>query len=177
MHYSPMTSNEIAVFSEMFSVFQDLILAMIRNAVKVLPKNTLYTDPDVKAHLKINSATKKYQSYSNFIDAKDIFLSCISNETRRSFFSKSILKFVANNNRKIKFFIKNSIYKQLDQKSKVSFKEDIKKLENIINKINDNFNIKLPEAKQQGKLLISKIREIEIPKKAKYNSQSNKRGI
>ena len=163
-----MSLIEIEAFREMFSVFQDLILAMIRNAVRVLPKNKIDSQPSLTAHLMVNSATKHAQEYEKFIDIKDVFLSCISDAERRDFFKKAILYFTLNSKRKIKFCISKTFFNAINEKSKFYFKEDIKKLEKIINSINDNFNMRLPEAKQQGRLMISKIRRIDIPQKAKY---------
>ena len=173
--YRSMSELELQKFEQMFSVFQDLILAMIRNAVRVLPKDQNKTTPSITAHLNVNNATKQYHSYDAFIDIKDVFLSCISDRQRRLFFNSSVSHFTLNRQQKVKFCIKRSIFKILDNHSQFSFKEDIKKLEKIINTINDNFNLRLPEAKQQGKLMISKIRRIDIPQKAKYNQKTQQK--
>ena len=172
LRYNRMTSVEVENFKEMFSVFQDLILAMVRNAVRVLPKDKTNLSPSLTAHLKVNSATKHNQEYDKFIDIKDVFLSCISNEERRDFFAMAMLNFTLNDKQKIKFRIKRSVHDNLDEDSRIAFKEDIILLEKIINSINDNFNLRLPEAKQQGKLMISKIRRIDIPQKAKYTGKA-----
>ena len=175
--YNKLTDLEFEKFKEMFSAFQDLILAMIRNAVHVLPtdKSENFT-PRITAHLNINRATKHNQKYDNFMDIKDVFTSCIENIEHREIFDKAIKCFTVDDKQKIRFLIKKSFYISLEEKSKFYFNHDVKKLEKIINSINDNFNIRLPEAKQQGKLMISKIRRIDIPEKAKYSGKEKSKG-
>ena len=178
MNYVPMSDSEIESFTQMFSTFQNLILAMVRNAVRVLPKNKQSSKPDLMTHLKINSSSINDQKYENFMNIKDVFLSCISDENRRFLLENAVLKFTLNNETKIKFSINRAYYEKLSDKSKIFFKKDIKKMEEIINELNSNFNLKLPEAKQQGKLMISRIREIAIPQKAKYATHKQyKKGI
>ena len=176
MNYTKMSLVELESFTEMFSAFQDLILSMIRNAVRVLPKNKSDFKPSVMAHLQVNGATKHNQEYEQFLDIKDIFISCIYGTERRQIFDKTISRFVINVNKRIKFCIKRSAYNMFNANSQRLFKEDIKKLEDIINQINDNFNVRLPEAKQQGRLMISKIRRIDIPQKARYAEKAQEKG-
>lgn len=176
-YYTKLTNNEIENFTEMFSVFQDLILAMIRNAVRVLPKDKSKNfTPKLTAHLDINRATKHNQEYEKFMDIKDVFLSCIENKNHKEVFNKAIKCFTVDDKQKVRFLIKKSFYITLEEKSKHYFNEDIKKMEKIINKINDNFNLRLPEAQQQGKLMISKIKRIDIPEKAKYSGKEKSKG-
>ena len=172
--YNKMSNLESENFKEMFSVFQDLILSMVRNAVRVLPTDK-NAKPNIKAHLQVTALSSSVY-YDKFLDIKDVFLSCISNVARRSIFEKTIQGFVVDKKQKIRFFIKKSEYQKFDGRSKKIFTSDIKLLEDIINKINDNFNLRLPEAKKQGMLAISKIKSIDIPQKAKYTGKKQEKG-
>ena len=183
MNYSCLSKQELEEFTEMFSVFHDLILAMIRNAVHVLPKDkTNNSKPSLTAHLQVNSATKHNQEYEKFIDIKDVFLSCFGGENRRDTLQNGIKKFVLKpkpenkKDYKVKICISTAFFQQLDDISKDNFSKDIRVLENIINKINDSFNQLLPSAQQKGQLLIQQIRRVEIPTKAKYTGKKQEKG-
>ena len=167
--YSKMQEFEFESFKEMFSVFQDLILSMVRNAVHVLPIEKLNA-PSLKAHMRIKSLSKNVE-YCKFVDVKEVFLSCIENVYRRQFLDKITKGFTIDDNKKIRFVILQSIYSLLSESEKKYFTKDIKRFEEIINNINDNFNQRLPEAKQQGKLMISKIRRLDVPNTAKYQGR------
>lgn len=165
-----MSEHDISVFEEIFSTFQDLIIAMVRNAVRVLPSDKSNPTPSIMAHCKIKSSNANV-SYDNVIDIKDIFLSCLPDEEQRNIFDKTVNRFTLDDEKKIRFFIKKTEYEKLDITSKRGFAHDVKKLEKIINSINDNFNVRLPEAKRQGMLMISKIKNLDIPEKAKFQGR------
>ena len=169
--YSQLSNTDIDYFQEMFGTFQDLILAMVRNAVRVLPNDKNNPAPSIKAYNRIKSSSADV-SYDKVIDIKDIFLSCIPDDKQRYFFSKSIKCFVLDAKKNIRFNIWKNEYEKLDTNSKKNFASDVKILEKIINDINNNFNQRLPEAKRQGMLMISKIKNLDIPDKAKYQGRS-----
>lgn len=168
--YNRMSEHDVSAFEEIFSTFQDLIIAMVRNAVRVLPNDKNNPIPSIVAHSKIKSSNADV-SYDNVIDIKDIFLSCVPDEAQRNIFDKTVNRFTLDGKKKIRFFIKRAEYEKLDIVSKQSFTQDVKKLEKIINSVNDNFNVRLPEAKRQGMLMISKIKNLDIPDKAKFQSR------
>ena len=169
--YNQLSNEDLEQFKEMFATFQDLILSMIRNAVRVLPSDKNNPTPSIKAHSQIKSSSADV-SYDKVIDIKDIFLSCIPADEQRYFFEISIKCFALDAKKNIRFNIKRSVYEPLDDYSKKNFANDIKKLESIINDINNNFNQRLPEAKRQGMLMISKIKNLDIPDKAKYQGRN-----
>ncbi len=172
MNYVSLSSDEIGKFEEMFLTFKDLILSMIRNAVVALPDNLNDFKPSVNMHLKINKSDK--YRYEDFMNVKDVFLSCIPNKKNRRFLKNTISYIAFDNKKRLKFFIKNKIYKNFDKDSVCCFRSDIKKLEKIINYINDDFNNCLPEAKKQRVLVLKKINKInKIPQKAKYIEDTN----
>ena len=181
-NYNGLSKLELEEFTEMFSVFHDLILSMIRNAVHVLPTDKTNKKPSATAHLRVNNATKHNQEYEKFIDIRDVFLSCFKSEIRRELLNKAIKNFVLKqkpenkNDYLIKICIKSSFFINLDSISQGNLKNDIKILEQIINKINDSFNQLLPQAQKQGMLAISKIRRIDIPEKAKYSGKKKEKG-
>lgn len=169
MKYSSLSLVEIEVFKEMFSTFQDLILAMISNSVRVLPSDKSVFRPNLKMHLDFVKKSAKHNcKYEEFVDIKDVFLSCVPNQLCRKNLDSAILHFKIDDKRKIRFSIKKKFYSCLDNSSRLSFNKDIDTLELIINNINDNFNKRLPLALQSGRLISCKIHSVDIPRKAKY---------
>ncbi len=175
--YEQLSEEDLKKFTELFETFQDTILSMIRHAVRVLPNNKNNPNPSIKAYSAIKSSSADIE-YEKVIDIKDIFLHCLLSEKQHLFFKKSLKCFVLDSKKNIRFNIKKTEYEKLDNHSKQNFVNDVKKLEKIIYNINNNFNQRLPEAKRQGMLMISKIKNLDVPDKAKYQgrTQSKEKG-
>lgn len=174
MKYSSLSSRDKEVFKEMFSTFQDLILAMVNSSVRVLPSRRDLKS-SLKTHLSIvKNFTKSDYKYEEFIDIKYVFLSCIANKLCRKKLDLAVSHFTIDDKQKVRFSIKEKFYSRLDDNSKLSFDEDIETLESIINRINDDFNERLPVALQNGMLISKKIYSTDVPRKAKYINLTKK---
>ena len=175
MKYSSLSLKDKEVFKEMFSTFQDLILAMVSNSVRVLPGKRDFKS-SLKTHLSIvKNLTKSNYRYEEFIDIKDVFLSCITNKLCRKKLDLAVSHFTIDNKQKVRFFIKDKFYSCLDDNSRLSFDKDIEMLESIINCINDDFNKRLPVALQNGMLISKKVYSVNVPRKAKYINLTKRR--
>lgn len=174
MKYSSLSLKDKEVFKEMFSTFQDLILAMVSNSVRVLPSKCDFKS-SLKTHLSIvKNLIKSDYRYEEFIDIKNVFLSCIANKLCRKKLDLAVSHFTIDDKQKVRFSIKDKFYSRLDDNSRLEFDEDIKMLESIINCINDDFNKRLPIALQNGMLISKKVHSADVPRKAKYVNLTKK---
>ena len=178
--YKSCTKIGFEKFTEMFSTVQDLILAFISHGARVLPDDLKHNTPSPKAHERIVEELKKLKLegeksgkrrfvYQPFYTTKDVFLSCIYGKEQRIKLSNAIVGFKINKNKQIKIMLSKKFVEKLDRNSILSFKNDITMFENIINVINNNFNRRLPEALNKGKLLIENMKTSKIPDTARVN--------
>ena len=176
--YKSCTKIGFEKFTDMFSTVQDLILAFISHGARVLPDDLKHNTPSPKAHERIVEELKKLKLegeksnkgrfvYQPFYTTKDVFLACINEAELRKKLSSAIVGFKLNKNRQIKIMLSKKFVEKLDKNSILSFKNDITIFENIINVINNNFNKRLPEALNKGKLLIENMKTSKIPDTAR----------
>ena len=155
--------SDLFVFYKMISVFHELVLSMVRNAVFVLPNSKNRVAPNSKMHEIIN---KQDFSYKQSIATRDIFLFCLPKQSRK-FYDRLIQNIVVKNS-KIAITIDKTEIMKFNEKQRVKILKNLSLFVKIMNKTNNDFQRKLPEAKLQGKALIKSIKPRgQIPEKAK----------
>ncbi|GEM_PF-3002444 len=156
--------NDLLVFFKMISAFQELVLSMVRNAAFVLPsdKNNS-TLPSAKLHEIVN---RKNFSYQQPIATRDVFLCCLPCKSRK-IYDKLIQDVVVKNN-KIAIIINHDEVGKLNKKKQVQILKNLVFCAKIMNITNQDFQRKLPMAKQQGRALAESIKPRgRIPEKAR----------
>ena len=155
--------EDLLVFYKMIFAFQELILSMVRNAAFVLPSSNNSVLPSSKMHEIVN---KKNFSYQQPIATREVFLYCLPNKSRK--FYAQLIHNVAVKNGKVAINVNKKELLKFDEKIQVQILKNLLLCASIMNITNRDFQRKLPEAKQQGRALIKRIKpRRQIPEKAR----------
>ena len=155
--------GDLLVFYKMIVAFQELILSMVRNTAFVLPGNKNSALPNSQMHEIVN---KKNFSYQQPIATRDVFLYCLPQKSRR--FYDKLIQDIAVKNGRIAINIDKKELAKFDKKVQFQIVKNLLLCANIMNITNQDFQHKLPEAKQQGRALIKSIKpRQQIPEKAR----------
>jgi len=155
--------GDLLVFYKMIVAFQELVLSMVRNAAFVLPSSKNRAAPSSKMHEIVN---KENFSYQQPIATRDVFLYCLPQKSRR-FYDKLIQNITVKKGR-IAINIDKKELAKFDEKIQLQIVKSLVLCANIMNITNRDFQRKLPEAKQQGRVLIRSVKQRrQIPEKAR----------
>lgn len=158
-----LSKNDLFVFYKMIFAFQELVLSMVRNAAFVMPSSKNSALPNANMHEIVN---KKNFSYQQPIATRDVFLYCLPRRSR-TFYDK-LIQDVAVKNGKITILVNHDKVAELNEKIQVQILKNLLLCANIMNITNQDFQRKLPAAKQQGRALIKRIKpRRQIPEKAR----------
>lgn len=178
--YRKFSYKDRKAFFDMFFCLNNVILAMVKSGVYVLPNDKKNNIKSYLLHKEIEQKVKQEAlqnyKYENIISQKEVLLSCIGDLQRRKIFDLLIKDvFITqqkNNNYNLKLLINRQFYFRMQEYEREDFKKDIFFIEHTINIVNNHFKQKLPSALKKRIEILSKIKHKIIPEKAKVkNSQ------
>lgn len=175
--YNKFSRNDKTKFLEMFVCLNNVVLAMIKSGVFVLPYDKKNNIKSSLLHKKIEQkskqeALKKYE-YDNIISNKEALLYCIGDLEKRKLLNllfKDIIVKKNDGSLSFKLILNKEQYSKLNENDKNIFKKDILFLEKSMNIVGNNFQKKLPIAIKKRKEILSKIRHKKIPEKARVKN-------
>ncbi len=175
--YNKLSNKDKRAFLDMFFCLNNVILAMVKSGIYVLPNDKKNNIKSSLLHKKIEQkskqeALKKYE-YDNIISQKEALLYCIGDLQRREILNlliKDIILIQKNNNYISKLIINKQLYFCMKEYAKENFKKDIFFVEHTINIVNNHFKNKLPIAIKKRKEILSKITHKVVPEKAKVKN-------